>query len=86
MLDAGAVVGDTGAEAHRGFHHLHRDWALEETRYSYVQFLSTHCFFVFLSKVWRERTGREAVGNLNLREGGWVKAQRSVNVTSFLNF
>ena len=42
--------------------------------------------FVFLSKVWRERTGREVVFSyLNLREGGWVKGQRSVNVTSFFN-
>ena len=28
-LDAGAVVGDSGAEAHRGFHHVEGDWAPE---------------------------------------------------------
>jgi len=30
-LDAGAVVGDSGAEAHRGFHNIKRNRALEES-------------------------------------------------------
>lgn len=43
VLDAGAVVGDPRAQAHRGFHHLHGDGAPEGTRYGYGQLLPTHC-------------------------------------------
>ena len=35
-LDAGAVVGDSGAEADRGFHDVERDGALEEAGNAYA--------------------------------------------------
>ena len=35
-LDVGAVIGDSGAEADRGFHDVERDMALEEAGNGYA--------------------------------------------------
>lgn len=41
-LDAGAVVGDSGAEAHRGLHHVERNRTPEKARHRYVKVVPAH--------------------------------------------
>lgn len=41
-LDAAAVVGDAGAEADGGFHHVERDGTPEVTRNGYTEIVPHH--------------------------------------------
>lgn len=79
-LDAGAIVGDAGAEAHRGFHDFERNWAPEETRHRDVQVVPHHLLCV-CEFGWRERMekgGREIERDKSEKE--WRRQRGAVRL------